>query len=144
MSDDALIHLRVSAGLKARWVRESRAAGVRLTDWILERMERSMPKQLLITIPAHVQFAALGLRRTADGDVELDWAPIEAICSASGVDVSIYRDTHEDNLSGLLTAWYRQHLAAGGEPDATMDDLIAEARIEDAHGQQISHQPGRG
>ena len=36
---DALIHLRVPAELKARWVRESRAAGIRLTDWIVQRVE---------------------------------------------------------------------------------------------------------
>lgn len=37
---DALIHLRVPAGLKARWVRESRAAGMRLTDWIVHKVEQ--------------------------------------------------------------------------------------------------------
>lgn len=42
MPDDALIHLRVPASLKARWVRESRAAGMRLTDWIIQRMEPDM------------------------------------------------------------------------------------------------------
>ena len=36
---DALIHLRVPAATKARWVRESRAAGMRLTDWIAQRMD---------------------------------------------------------------------------------------------------------
>ena len=35
---DALIHLRVPAELKALWVRESRAAGMRLTDWIVQRV----------------------------------------------------------------------------------------------------------
>ena len=35
---DSLIHLRVSAATKARWVRESRAAGMRLTDWITARV----------------------------------------------------------------------------------------------------------
>ena len=35
---DALIHLRVPAEQKARWVRESRAAGMRLTDWITARV----------------------------------------------------------------------------------------------------------
>ena len=33
-----LIHLRVPAATKARWVRESRAAGMRLTDWITARV----------------------------------------------------------------------------------------------------------
>jgi len=37
---EALIHLHVSAALKARWVRESRAAGMKLGDWIIERVER--------------------------------------------------------------------------------------------------------
>ena len=35
---EALIHLRVPAATKARWVRESRAAGMRLTDWITARV----------------------------------------------------------------------------------------------------------
>ena len=38
MQTDSLIHLRVSAATKARWVRESRAAGMRLTDWITARV----------------------------------------------------------------------------------------------------------
>lgn len=38
---EALVHLRVPAATKARWVRDSRAAGQRLTDWIIERVERS-------------------------------------------------------------------------------------------------------
>ena len=36
---DALIHLRVPAAIKSRWVRESRVAGMRLTDWIMQRVE---------------------------------------------------------------------------------------------------------
>lgn len=38
MPNDALIHLRVPAGLKARWVRESRSVGMRLTDWIIYKV----------------------------------------------------------------------------------------------------------
>ena len=36
---DALIHLRVPAATKARWVRESRSAGMRLKDWIVARID---------------------------------------------------------------------------------------------------------
>lgn len=36
---DALIHLRVPAATKARWVRDSRNQGMRLTDWIVGRVE---------------------------------------------------------------------------------------------------------
>lgn len=48
---DALIHLRVPAALKGRWVRESRAAGKRLTDWIVERVERTENTMKTYPIP---------------------------------------------------------------------------------------------
>lgn len=35
---EALIHLHVPATLKAAWVRQSRAAGMKLTDWIIQRV----------------------------------------------------------------------------------------------------------
>lgn len=43
--DSALIHLRVPAAQKALWVRLSRAEGVRLTDWIVGRVEASLTDQ---------------------------------------------------------------------------------------------------
>lgn len=39
MKSDSLVHLRIPAGTKARWVRSSRAAGMRLTDWIVDAVE---------------------------------------------------------------------------------------------------------
>ena len=42
--NDALIHLRVPAETKARWVRKSRSEGKRLTDWITEKVEKAMAK----------------------------------------------------------------------------------------------------
>ena len=38
--DIAAVHLRVPRELKARWVQESRDAGMRLTDWLVQRIER--------------------------------------------------------------------------------------------------------
>lgn len=40
--NSALIHLRVPSAQKARWVRLSRAEGLRLTDWIVGRVEASL------------------------------------------------------------------------------------------------------
>ena len=98
----------------------------------------------IIQIPHDVDFADLKLARDpATGNVEFDWAPIERICKASGLDVSLLRDQHEDNLAGLLNTWHSQHIAAGGQPDPTMQELIAEAMAENAHGHGYSHQPGR-
>lgn len=43
---DALIHMRVPAETKARWVRESRNDGKRLTDWIVEKVERKETRMI--------------------------------------------------------------------------------------------------
>jgi hypothetical protein len=146
MTDDALIHLRVPASLKARWVRESRAAGLRLTDWIVQNVEASMikkPTPMTIAIPEGLRFSDLKLARDPDGHVSFDWAPIERICRVNNLDVALFQDGPEDNLASLLTAWYRAHLAADGARDPVYEDLIGEVRFEDGAGQLTSHAPGR-
>lgn len=97
-----------------------------------------------IIIPLNLDFSALKLARDSStgGDMEFDWAPVEAICEASGIDVSIYRDSHEDNVAELLTVWYTEHLARGGDPDPVMQEIVSEIRAEDALGGGISHKPG--
>jgi len=142
---DSLIHLRVPAALKARWVRESRAAGTRLTDWIVQRVEAHNmdPKHVAIGIPEGLKFSDLKLARDpTTGDVSFDIAVIEQICEANGLPSDYFMIRPEDALSGLLTSWYRAHIAGGGEPDPVQEDLIAEAREEDAHGGGLSYQPG--
>jgi hypothetical protein len=140
---DALIHLRVPAATKARWVRESRAAGQRLTDWIIHRVEAPVQTTIPTSIPAGLNFADLHLARDADGAVSMDWTPIRAICRASGLPEDFFERQPEDALAGMLTHWYRLHLAAGGAPDPVQEDLIAEARAEDDRGGGLSHAPGR-
>ena len=44
---DSIVHLRVPAATKARWVRESRAAGMRLTDWIVARIDGQKGKTMI-------------------------------------------------------------------------------------------------
>ena len=41
--DDVPMPLRVSRERKALWVQLSRAEGKKLTDWIVERVERDLP-----------------------------------------------------------------------------------------------------
>lgn len=41
---DALIHLRVPAALKARWVRASQREGLKLTDWVVRAVDRPANK----------------------------------------------------------------------------------------------------
>ncbi len=42
----AIIHLRVPADTKGRWISASRAAGMRLTDWIVDAVEAHMQQQM--------------------------------------------------------------------------------------------------
>ena len=141
---DALIHLRVPAALKARWVRESRAAGMRLTDWILQRVEAPMQKITPISIPQGLGFADLRLaRNTHTGDVSFDTAVIELIERESGLPAGFFMGQHEDAVASLITTWYNAHRAAGGAVDPVAEDLLAEVRAENAADQEYSHKPGR-
>ena len=93
-------------------------------------MERSLMR---LAIPEGLAFEALKLTRDpTTGEVEFDWAPIEAICAASGVDVEVFKRGPEDNVSALIVAWYRAHLAGGGAPDAVQEQILAEVAAEDA------------
>ena len=98
---------------------------------------------LTIQVPDDLDFSALKLARDPDGMISFDWSPIETICEASGIDIATFRDAPEDNLAGLLTAWYFAHRQRGGAPDPVQEDLIAETAIEDARGGGVSHAPGR-
>jgi hypothetical protein len=96
-----------------------------------------------ITIPDGVRFSDLRLTRDPDGQVSFDWAPVELICAASGLDIEIFRAGPEDNVAGLLVAWYAAAREAGEPPDPVQDDLITETLLENAYGGGISHPPGR-
>lgn len=100
---------------------------------------------LTLAIPDDVAFSALKLSRdSTTGDISFDWAPIERICAHNNISPGLFRDAPEDNVSSLVAALYRGHLAHGGARDPVMDDLITEAEIEDAHGAGgHSHAPGR-
>ena len=142
---DALIHLRVPAETKARWVRESRAAGMRLTDWIVSKVEaQPMHKITPISSPVGVSFSELRLARDPQtGDVSFDTSVIERVEAESGLPAGFFMGQHEDAVAALISTWYSAHRAAGGDADPVADDLIAEARAEDAAGQPYSHAPGR-
>lgn len=144
MKPDALIHLRVPAATKGRWIRVSRAAGMRLTDWIVHAVEAYMQQQLTkVVIPDGIYFADLHLARDADGSVSFDLAVIARICEASGLPIEIFRDAPEENIAGLIVHWYQAHRQDGGEIDLVAEDLLAEVMAEENAGQHTSHAPGR-
>lgn len=91
------------------------------------------PRSLRVVIPEGVEFGALRLRREASGSVSFDVAIIARVARASGLDPALWLETHEDNVAGLIVAWYAEHLRRGGEPDAVAEQLGAEVRAEDGY-----------
>ena len=99
-------------------------------------------KSVTLCIPDTIEFSDLRLQRENDGSVSFEWTTIEAICSASGLDCAVFRDSPEDNLAALINTWYEHHIADGGDPDPVQEDLIAEALAEEMLGGGLSYQPG--
>lgn len=98
---------------------------------------RVMKAAVRIYIPRGLEFSALKLRRDpVTLNVGFDWAPIEAICRESGIDVALFRDQPEDNVAGLIHQWYLEHLERGGAPDPVQEMLLAEVQAEAAAGDQ--------
>lgn len=89
---DALIHLRVPAELKARWVRESRSAGMRLTDWIVSRVERKEMQMQTVTT-----YIAVTTSSRIDEDARAAADAINRSMAASGD--SLNRDAVEDEVA---------------------------------------------
>lgn len=81
MQDDALIHLRVPAAIKGRWVAESRKQGQKLTGWIVRRVENDLKFSVAQIID---EVAALALDI---GDMtspsEQTWEGVQAIQQAA-------------------------------------------------------------
>lgn len=139
---DALVHLRIPAATKGHWIRASRAASMKLSDWIIRAVESQM-QAIKIVIPEELQFSDLHLARDADGDVFFDVHVVTRIEQASGLPDGFFMSRAEGVLSGVLIEWYGRHLAGGGARDPVADDLINEVRAENAAGQHYSHKPGR-
>jgi len=77
-----------------------------------------------IKIPLGVDFADLQLAFDENGDMCYDAKPIEAICQASGLDVSHFRDGPEENLRGLIAAWYLAHRKHGGVSNPIAEEFF--------------------
>jgi hypothetical protein len=80
---------------------------------------------------------------STEGNLEFDWALIEGICDASGIDIEEFRDTEGESVSSLIHQWYAEHRARGGAPDPVMENIIIEAKLEESFG-SIRRKSGMG
>lgn len=56
----SVIHINVSRAIKARWVRQSQAVGLKLTDWIIKALEQTMSDiRIIDAIAEHGAIAVL-------------------------------------------------------------------------------------
>lgn len=107
---EALIHLRVPAELKARWVRESRAAGMRLTDWIVSRVEAQPMNSDQFQALAQLLRLRQGPQREAARLVLVDGVRQADAARMAGCSASALGNTLRTCRAGLELA----RLAAGG------------------------------
>ena len=95
-----------------------------------------------IVIPSGVVFSDLELKRDVDGLVQFNWAPIEAICEASGIDSKSLKQAKCESVATLLVHWYIAHLGQGGLPDRVQEELMTDAWTEDWGPAQHTFPPG--
>jgi len=88
--------------------------------------------ELEIQIPSSVLFSDLNLAYSEKQGVSFDWVPIQAICDASGVDISFFTPPNLNNVIDLLINWYGQALRNGEPRDPVADMLWSEAFSEES------------
>ena len=94
-----------------------------------------MIQKTYIVIPDDVQFGDLNLTRDpVTSMVAFDMEPLERICEANDLDISMFTDDGEDKLGGFLNVWYRAHRESGGAPDPVQEQLMAEVAAEEKFG----------
>ncbi len=94
--------------------------------------------KIQLAIPDGVKFADLKVT-FEKGGVSFDWALIEIICGHNGLSPEVFKSGPEDNVSALIVHWYAEHLARGGDPDAVVEEYLAEVMTEN-RAELVAHQ----
>lgn len=94
-----------------------------------------MTQKTYIVIPDDVQFGDLNLTRDpVTSMVAFDMEPLQRICEANDLDISVLTEDDDGKLGGFLNVWYRAHRENGGAPDLVQEQLMAEVAAEEAFG----------
>jgi hypothetical protein len=78
---------------------------------------------LTLKLPEGYAFSDLKIRRCEDDAIDLDMDLVKLICQINGLDFAKVLQNPGPVVTSILTVWYKSHLAAGGQPDALMEEL---------------------
>jgi len=68
-------------------------------------------------------FADLKLRRCDDDAIDLDMDLVKLVCKINGLNFDKVLQNPGPVVTSILTVWYKNHMALGGEADALMEEL---------------------
>ena len=89
---------------------------------------RMNPIQVEIQIPFDIDFEDLLIKSNdVTLAIDFDWAVIDRICLANGIQADILREAPQSVVLGLIESWYRVHLLSGGPPNYALELLMAES-----------------
>lgn len=86
-------------------------------------MSASLPPTLQLKLPEDNIFEDLRLRRCDDAAIDLDMDLVKKVCQLNGLDFDKVLANPGPVVSTILTVWYKNHLAEGGDPDPVMEAL---------------------
>jgi len=92
-------------------------------------MPHSLPTTdavLTLKLPEGYTFADLKLRRCDDDAIDLDMDLVKLICSINDLDFEKVLQNPGPVVTSILTVWYKNHRAQGGQPDPLMEALKAQ------------------
>jgi len=86
-------------------------------------MASALPNPLTLKLPDGHIFEDLKLRRCDDAAIDLDMDLVKKVCQLNGLDFDKVLANPGPVVSTILTVWYKNHLAEGGDPDPVMEAL---------------------
>ena len=78
---------------------------------------------LTLKLPEGYTFSDLKVRRCDDDAIDLDMDLVKLVCRINGLDFNKVLQNPGPVVTSILTVWYKNHLAQGGEMDALMEQL---------------------
>lgn len=78
---------------------------------------------LTLKLPEGYTFADLKIRRCESDAIDLDMDLVKLICNINGLDFAKVLQNPGPVVTSILTVWYKNHIASGGQPDPLMEEL---------------------